>query len=165
MHLVLEIDDPDGTPPHRGQVGLISQSERVLRNRVDELGVEEPLIQKVGQDRLIVELAGVTDEERAKEIVGTTALLEFKLVRPLSDIEPYLGRIDRAIVHAGRGLPPGAGTRPDGAGERGRGPPLRGRGRGDTPTPRTDGAATRADPAADARPAAARTRPRIPAPT
>ena len=98
MHLVLEIDDPDGTLPMEVKSDLISQSERVLRNRVDELGVEEPLIQKVGQDRLIVELAGVTDEARAKEIVGTTALLEFKLVRPMSEMEAYLGRIDRAIV-------------------------------------------------------------------
>jgi preprotein translocase subunit SecD len=98
MHLVLEIDDPDGTLSMEVKSDLISQSERVLRNRVDELGVEEPLIQKVGQDRLIVELAGVTDEARAKEIVGTTALLEFKLVRPLSEMEAYLGRMDRAIV-------------------------------------------------------------------
>ncbi|TVP47086.1 MAG: protein translocase subunit SecD [Gemmatimonadales bacterium] len=100
MHLVLEIDDPENLIPMDVKSDLISQSERVLRNRVDELGVEEPLIQKVGQDRLIVELAGVTDEERAKEIVGTTALLEFRLVRPLSQVEPYLARIDRAIVVA-----------------------------------------------------------------
>jgi len=100
MHLVLEIDDPEGLLPMDVKADLIGQSERVLRNRVDELGVEEPLIQRVGQDRLIVELAGVTDEARAKEIVGTTALLEFKLVRPLSELEPYLPRIDRAIVVA-----------------------------------------------------------------
>ncbi len=100
MHLVLEIDDPEGILSMEDKSDAIDRSERVLRNRVDELGVEEPLIQKVGQDRLIVELAGITDEERAKEIIGTTALLEFKLVRPLADIEPYLGRIDRAIVAA-----------------------------------------------------------------
>ncbi len=98
MHLVLEVDDPDDLIPIEAKSDLISQSERVLRNRVDELGVEEPLIQKVGQDRLIVELAGVTDEERAKEIVGTTALLEFKLVERLDRLQPLLPRIDRAIV-------------------------------------------------------------------
>jgi len=100
MHLVLEVDDPEGTLSLEARSDAISRSERVLRNRVDELGVEEPLIQKVGQDRLIVELAGVTDENRAKEIIGTTALLEFKLVRPLTEIEPFLGRIDRAVVQA-----------------------------------------------------------------
>lgn len=98
MHLVLEVDDPDDLIPIEAKSDLISQSERVLRNRVDELGVEEPLIQKVGQDRLIVELAGITDEERAKEIVGTTALLEFKLVERLDRLQPLLPRIDRAIV-------------------------------------------------------------------
>jgi preprotein translocase subunit SecD len=100
MHLVLEIDDPEDILSMEDKSDAIDRSERVLRNRVDELGVEEPLIQKVGQDRLIVELAGITDEARAKEIIGTTALLEFKLVRPLADVEAYLGRIDRAIVAA-----------------------------------------------------------------
>jgi len=100
MHLVLEVDDPEGTLSLEARSDAISRSERVLRNRVDELGVEEPLIQKVGQDRLIVELAGITDEARAKEIIGTTALLEFKLVRPLTEVEPFLARIDRAVVQA-----------------------------------------------------------------
>jgi preprotein translocase subunit SecD len=100
MHLVLEIDDPDGTMSLEARSDAIDRSERVIRNRVDELGVEEPLIQKVGQDRLIVELAGITDETRAKELIGTTALLEWKLVRPVSEIEASLPRIDRAIVQA-----------------------------------------------------------------
>jgi len=98
MHLVLEIDDPEGTWTLEAKSEAIENSQRVIRNRIDELGVEEPIVQKVGQDRLIIELAGVTDEERAKELVGQTALLEFKLVRPVADIEPFLGRIDRAIV-------------------------------------------------------------------
>jgi preprotein translocase subunit SecD len=100
MHLVLEVDDPDGTMSLEDRADAIARSERVIRNRVDELGVEEPLIQRSGQDRLIVELAGITDESRAKELIGTTALLEWKLVRPLSEIEGFLPRIDRAIVQA-----------------------------------------------------------------
>ncbi len=98
MHLVLTIDDPEGTWTIEAKSEAIENSQRVIRNRIDELGVEEPIVQKVGQDRLIVELAGITDEERAKELVGQTALLEFKLVRPVADIEAALGRIDRAIV-------------------------------------------------------------------
>jgi preprotein translocase subunit SecD len=100
MHLVLEIDDPDGLMSLEDRAEAIQSSERVIRNRVDELGVEEPIIQTVGQDRLIVELAGVTDEERAKELVGTTALLEWKLVRSTSAVEASLGRLDAAIVAA-----------------------------------------------------------------
>ncbi|MEX2530760.1 MAG: protein translocase subunit SecD [Gemmatimonadota bacterium] len=98
MHLVLEVDDPEGTWSLEERSDAIDRSERILRNRIDELGVEEPIIQKVGQDRLIVELAGVDDEERAREMVGTTALLEWRLVRPLSDVQSSLERVDRAIV-------------------------------------------------------------------
>ncbi len=98
MHLVLEIDDPDGTMSLDARSDAIDRSEIVIRMRVDELGVEEPVIQKVGQDRLIVELAGITDPDRAKEIIGTTALLEWKLVRTTADIFPALSRIDQVIV-------------------------------------------------------------------
>jgi len=98
MHLVLEVDDPDGTMSLEARSDAIDRSERIIRNRIDELGVEEPIVQKVGQDRLIVELAGIDDEERARELVGQTAMLEWKLVRSTSSVEAALGRIDRAIV-------------------------------------------------------------------
>ncbi len=100
MHLVLEVDDPDGTWDMEQRSDAIDRAERIIRNRVDELGVEEPIIQKVGQDRLIVELAGIDDEERAREIVGQTAMLEWKLVRPISEVEGLLPRMDRAVVLA-----------------------------------------------------------------
>ncbi|TVR56356.1 MAG: protein translocase subunit SecD [Gemmatimonadales bacterium] len=100
MHLVLEIDDPEGTMSMEARSDAIDRAERIIRNRVDELGVEEPLIQKVGQDRLIVELAGIDDEERAKELIGQTALLEWKLVRSRTEVDASLPRIDRAIVAA-----------------------------------------------------------------
>jgi preprotein translocase subunit SecD len=100
MHLVLEVDDPEGTMSMEARSDAIDRSERIIRNRIDELGVEEPIVQKVGQDRLIVELAGIDDEARARELVGQTAMLEWKLVRPISAVEGALGRIDRAIVAA-----------------------------------------------------------------
>jgi len=52
----------------------------IIRNRIDALGVAEPLIQKAGEDRILIQLPGVKDPERAIEIIGRTALLEFKLV-------------------------------------------------------------------------------------
>ncbi len=58
----------------------IEQSIEAIRNRVDELGVSEPSIQSEGEDRIVVQLPGVQDTERAKEIIGRTAKLEFKLV-------------------------------------------------------------------------------------
>jgi preprotein translocase subunit SecD len=100
MHLVLEVDDPDGTMTAEAKADMIDRIDRIIRTRIDELGVEEPLIQKVGNDRLIVELAGMSDEERAKEIVQRNAFLEFKLVLPASEMEQALPRVDRAIVAA-----------------------------------------------------------------
>lgn len=52
----------------------------IIRNRIDELGVREPVISKQGRDYVVVQLPGVTDRARAREIVGKTAHLEFKLV-------------------------------------------------------------------------------------
>jgi protein-export membrane protein SecD len=106
IHLVLEVDDPEGTLSPEDRAGAIERSQRIIRNRVDELGVTEPIIQIVGRDRLIVELAGVPDEERARELIGRTAVLEWRLVRPLSAVGPALERIDRAVL-AEASLPPG----------------------------------------------------------
>jgi preprotein translocase subunit SecD len=100
MHLVLEVDDPNGTLTTEAKADMIDRVDRIIRTRIDELGVEEPLIQKVGRERLIVELAGISDEERAKEIVQRNAFLEFKLVMPSSEMESALSRMDRAIVGA-----------------------------------------------------------------
>ncbi|NJD18118.1 MAG: hypothetical protein FIA95_02370, partial [Gemmatimonadetes bacterium] len=98
MHLVLEVDDPDGTLTADAKADAIDRVERIIRTRIDELGVEEPLIQKVGNDRLIVELAGISDKERAKGIIQSAAYLEFKLVLPSADVQAALPRMDRAIV-------------------------------------------------------------------
>ena len=98
MHLALEIDDPDGTLSSEAKSQMIDQVEIVIRQRIDELGVNEPLIQKAGSERLIVELAGISDQQRARDIVQQAAFLEFKLVLPRSDFAPALPRIDRAIV-------------------------------------------------------------------
>jgi preprotein translocase subunit SecD len=98
MHLVLEVDDPDGTMTAEAKSDMIDRVDRIIRTRIDEFGVEEPLIQKVGGERLIVELAGIDDEDQAIGIVQRNAFLEFKLVLPTSDFEQALPRIDRALV-------------------------------------------------------------------
>lgn len=58
----------------------IEQNISTLRNRVNELGVAEPVIQRQGEDRVVVQLPGVQDTVRAKEILGATATLEFRMV-------------------------------------------------------------------------------------
>ncbi len=59
----------------------VDRSLEILRNRVDQFGVSEPTIQKQGNSRIIVELAGVTNPKRVRELIGKTALLEFKLLK------------------------------------------------------------------------------------
>ena len=100
MHLVLEVDDPEGTMTSEAKADMIDRVDRIIRTRIDEFGVSEPLIQKSGSERLIVELAGISDEEQAKSIVTRNAFLEFKLVLPTADVENALDRIDRRIVAA-----------------------------------------------------------------
>ncbi|MFN3814413.1 MAG: protein translocase subunit SecD [Aquificaceae bacterium] len=60
--------------------GIANQTVEILRKRIDELGVVQPVITRVGGDRVLVELPGVLDIQRAKSIIGKTALLELKLV-------------------------------------------------------------------------------------
>ena len=100
MHLVLEVDDPEGTMTPEALADAIDRSERIMRTRIDEFGVEEPLIQRAGAYRLIVELPGIgpDDESRAKNLIQQSAFLEFKLVLPVTELESALARIDRQIV-------------------------------------------------------------------
>lgn len=63
----------------------LKQNITTLRNRVNELGVAEPVIQQQGEERIVVQLPGVQDTTRAKEILGATATLEFRLVEEGSD--------------------------------------------------------------------------------
>ena len=65
----------------------LQQNITTLRNRVNELGVAEPIIQQQGVDRIVVQLPGVQDTARAKEILGATATLEFRLVDSGHDVQ------------------------------------------------------------------------------
>ncbi|MGZ8095504.1 MAG: protein translocase subunit SecD [Methylosarcina sp.] len=65
----------------------VSQNITTLRNRVNELGVAEPVIQQQGDNRIVVQLPGVQDTTRAKEILGTTATLEYRLVDVEHDVQ------------------------------------------------------------------------------
>jgi preprotein translocase subunit SecD len=98
MHLAVEVDDPDNTLTAEAKAQAIETTLTTIRNRIDEFGVREPTIQRVGNERIIVELAGIDDPERAKAIVERTAFLEFKLVREDDNFRNALPRIDRGIV-------------------------------------------------------------------
>jgi len=96
MHLVLELDRSalrDEEVPE-----AMARAIEILRNRVDRFGVAEPTIQRQGTDRILIELPGLLDKERAINLVGQTALLEFKLVKNDQDAKRALERLDRALA-------------------------------------------------------------------
>lgn len=64
----------------------LQQNITTIRNRVNELGVAEPVVQRQGAERIIVELPGVQDTARAKEILGATASIEFRMVDDKADV-------------------------------------------------------------------------------
>ena len=81
----------------------VNQNLTTLRNRINELGVAEALVQTQGNNRIVVELPGVQDTAEAKRVLGRTANLEFRLVADSNDqyIDPYTGKYN------GQPLPPG----------------------------------------------------------
>jgi len=68
----------------------VSQAVETIRNRIDQFGVREPQIVAEGEDRIVVQLPGVKDQQRAIELIGKTALLEFKLVDEGASVEEAL---------------------------------------------------------------------------
>lgn len=75
----------------------INRVLEILQNRVDQFGVAEPTIQKQGNQRIIVELAGIQDSERARDLLQSTALLEFYLVKDAEITQDMLTRIDNIL--------------------------------------------------------------------
>ena len=75
----------------------VDRTLEILRNRIDQFGVSEPSITKQGTRRIVIELAGIQNIERAKGIIGTTALLEFKLVKDPQIVWSVMDDIDRVV--------------------------------------------------------------------
>ncbi len=75
----------------------INRALEILQNRIDEFGVSEPTIQKQGNRRVIVELAGIQDPERARSLLQSTALLEFALLKDGAVTQNLLTRVDRIL--------------------------------------------------------------------
>src|SRR3954463_3654692 len=98
MHLELEIDESKGVV--RDKSTAIDNALKVVRNRIDEFGVSEPVVQKAGNDRIIVELPGIDDPQRAQEVVEKSAFLEFQITDKTQALEKSLPRIDAALKDA-----------------------------------------------------------------
>lgn len=100
IYLALEVQDPDGTMTPEVRRDHTERNLEILRNRIDPIGTGEQNVQRLGDFRIIVELPGETDIERARSLIQQTAFLEFKLVE---DLEPLIGalpRMDRAVLAA-----------------------------------------------------------------
>lgn len=78
--------------------GAIDRAIQIVRNRVDQYGVAEPGIQRMGARRIIVELPGVTNEEEVRQLLRGTAMLEFKLLREPEIVYSVIERIDAYLA-------------------------------------------------------------------
>jgi len=107
MHLALEVDDSKRAVDNKSDA--IDRALKVVRSRIEGFGVSEPVIQKSGADRIIVELPGIDDRERAIKVAQDQAFLEFKITDKSQALERVLPRFDQALANRG-GAALGAAT-------------------------------------------------------
>jgi preprotein translocase subunit SecD len=101
MYLALEVDESKGAVANKEDA--IDRALKVVRTRIDEFGVSEPVVQKVGKDRIIVELPGIDDPERAEQVVQKSAFLQFMITDESNALERALPRLDQVAKDAGGG--------------------------------------------------------------
>ncbi len=99
MHLTLEVDESKQVVANKSEA--LDRALKVVRQRIDEFGVAEPVVQKVGDERLIVELPGIDDAERAQDVVQKSAFLEFQITDKTQALEKVIGRLDEIVRAAG----------------------------------------------------------------
>lgn len=98
MYLALEVDESKGVVADKSKA--IDNALKVVRNRIDEFGVSEPVVQKAGNDRIIVELPGIDDPVRAQDVVQKSAFLEFQITDKTQALEKALPRLDALLKDA-----------------------------------------------------------------
>lgn len=96
MYLVLEVDQT-GMNPSEAEDAL-ARTKEIIYNRIDKFGVSEPEVTTFGSSRIVVKLPGLQDPERAKSLLGQTAKLEFRMVRPATEVQSALERLDQAFL-------------------------------------------------------------------
>jgi preprotein translocase subunit SecD len=99
MHLALEIDESKGTVANKSEA--LDRAIKVVRTRIDEFGVSEPVVQKSGDSQIIVELPGIDDEQRAMAVVQKNAFLEFQITDESGAMEKALPRFDALVKESG----------------------------------------------------------------
>jgi len=108
MHLALEVDESKGQVANKSDA--LDRALKVVRTRIDQFGVSEPVVQKSGNDRIIVELPGIDDPERAQEVVQKSAFLQFQITDKTQALEKALPRLDAAVKALGTKVATTAGA-------------------------------------------------------
>src|SRR5512133_2980097 len=101
MHLALEVDDSKGVVANKAEA--IDRALKVVRTRIEGLGVSETVIQKSGNDRILVDIPGIDDRERAIKIAQDQAFLEFQITDKTGAFEKALPRLDGIAREKGFG--------------------------------------------------------------
>ncbi len=102
MHLALEVDESKGAVANKSEA--LDRALKVVRTRIDEFGVSEPVVQKAGNDRIIVELPGIDDPQRAQDVVQKSAFLQFQITDKSQALEKALPRLDGILKAKGAAL-------------------------------------------------------------
>jgi preprotein translocase subunit SecD len=101
MHLALDVDESKGAVADKG--AAIDRALKVVRTRIEGMGVSETVIQKAGNDRIIVEIPGLDDRERAIKLAQDQAFLEFQITDKTNALEKALPRLDALAREHGIG--------------------------------------------------------------
>ncbi|MBC7673987.1 MAG: protein translocase subunit SecD [Polaromonas sp.] len=101
MHLALEVDESKGVVANKSEA--IDRALKVVRTRIEGMGVSETVIQKAGNDRIIIDIPGVDDRERAIRMVQDQAFLAFQITDKTNAFEKVLPRLDAIAKTRGLG--------------------------------------------------------------
>jgi preprotein translocase subunit SecD len=101
MYLALEVDDSKQAIAPSAKAEAIDRALKTVRSRMEGFGTSETVVEKQGNDRIVVQLPGVSDEERARKLVEDQAFLEFKITDKSQALERALPKLDAAIKARG----------------------------------------------------------------
>ncbi len=99
MHLTLEVDESKQAVANKSEA--LDRALKVVRQRIDEFGVAEPVVQKAGNERIIVELPGIDDPARAQDVIQKSAFLKFTIVDKSQALDKVVARFDEIARAAG----------------------------------------------------------------
>jgi preprotein translocase subunit SecD len=101
MYLALEVDDSKQAIAASDKKEAIDRALKTVRSRIEGFGVSEPVVQKQGDDRIVVQLPGIQDRERAERLMQNQAFLQFKITDKTQALERDLPKLDQVIKQRG----------------------------------------------------------------